>query len=150
MIGKCCFSVWLAAILFALPACDGASGDAAKAQAIYASDGDAALSQVKDFAVGTWTSTVPGDFWFRIVVDTNGAITWQMVPPSASDWEDPTIGKIVPVTGKYGDTGERWYGFKMDDVPMTLVIRKDGTLSYFDVGHENLTLSHHDASPFSK
>ena len=130
-------------------------------QTIYSSSPQEAEGLVRRFAVGTWTnSSRPGAIWYRITVARNGEMTWHIAVPTDDGWGDPQhIGELIPATGKYQDTGQRWYGFHMKlrgragiagNTPFTFIIAEDGSLRYFDPDERGLPLSRGESFPFSK
>ena len=141
----------------------GIGGSTAKSQAqtIYSSSPQAAERLIRQFAVGTWTnSSRPGAIWYRITVAGNGEMTWHIAFPTDDGWGDPQhMGELIPATGKYQDTGKRWYGFHMKlrgragiagNTPFTFIIAEDGSLRYFDPDERGLPLIRGESFPFSR
>jgi len=135
--------------------------DSSRAASIYSTDySDGHIDEMKgkiiEFAEGTWTFTgdTQGDTlaWFRITVDKNGAMTFQIAKPAESNWGDSMSATLTPATDKFKDTGKRWFGFTPSgsDSSFAFIIGQDGTLSIIGENGKAVPLEHHDASPFSK
>jgi hypothetical protein len=139
------------------------------------------VEEAKDFLTGTWTYTetekifytqpnilVPalavGNVWVKVVLKKDGVFELYQTPPTADNWGKPiSTGSWKPDTGKYSDTGERWFSANItmsndkesvfyfaDD----LLIREDGRLRLFQGewgGNEVfIFFSKGDKFPFSK
>jgi len=144
------------------------SQDQQRAEEIYESSSQAeALSKVSGFAQGVWTYTEkPAAIWFRLVVYPNDVATLQMAYPSQDGWQTkygpPALQfSLPPCTGKYSDTGNRWYGladscgsspYLGGPLAGQFVIEKDGTLTYsykyFDGPITTVTMARGDVFPF--
>jgi len=118
---------------------------------------DAILS----FATGIWTFTEPSNLWWRYAIQSDGSFTAQSAMPVQDSWGAIlSKGHIRPITGKFADTGERWFGFDViaDDLlgqgparTDEFIIQSDGTLIEIDGGgNRTNTFKHADANPFSK
>lgn len=113
----------------------------------------------KQFVVGTWTYTGKDPvfngsvMWLRLVIHGDGRIESSTAFPAMDGWPAPTHYRWKCSTGKFGDTGERWYGIKCEPTPNTvgeLIIRKDGTLECRNPAMKRFVLKRGDASPFSR
>lgn len=135
--------------------------DMERVQSIYSMDKEQAIPEVSKFAVGTWTSTVPGQWWYRLVVSPTGEASVQSVLPSADNWGNPDTGKLEVITDKDVGTGKRWYGFRVAVVLSSgevnhnyihcVILRNDARTVCGDAADPaRLPFSRGDSFPFSK
>jgi hypothetical protein len=139
------------------------SNTSTSAEDVYSSTPDSKESndEIISFATGVWTFTKPSTLWWRYVIRSDGSFTAQSAMPVQNDW-GPIEGQghIKPTTGKFIDTGQRWFGFDVisDDLLGSgpartdeFIIQQDGTLIEIDgAGNRTDTFKHVDANPFSK
>jgi hypothetical protein len=139
------------------------SNTSTSAEDVYSStpDSNESNDRIISFATGVWTFTEPSNLWWRYVIHSDGSFTAQSAMPVQNDWgQIEGKGHIKPITGKFSDTGQRWFGFDVisDDLLGSgpartdeFIIQQDGTLIELD-GAGNMTnkFKHADANPFSK
>lgn len=108
--------------------------------------------------VGTWTYTEPINTsadvfpfnWVKYEISSNGTLAAYNAQPTDNDWGKGVTCPLKIETGKFSDTGERWYG-----------IRECGNavVATYQEGHLVLRLGSYktsgkmqrtDAFPFSK
>ena len=126
------------------------------AEAIYQNSGDAAVAEARKFMVGTWTYTgtklqlAGGSVWIKWTVNSDGTMLYCWSQATEKDWpQQPKTNQWEITTGKYSDTGERYYAFRMTGDVKSSLIRKDGKVIY-SVGDVELTMDRGDKFPFSK
>jgi len=129
------------------------------------------LDQAKKFVVGVWTypgqamhdDTFGMTFWEKWVIKSDGTLDYYRVVATSDDWGTPEKETYDVITGKYSDTGERYYGVvpistDSDGKPLrlfTAVIGDDGSLTESlpaVMGNPAFTLRfvRGDINPFSK
>lgn len=138
------------------------------AQAIYeASSTDDAIAAAKDFLVGTWTYTgqehtrLGMTQWHKWVIKEDGTMLIYSASPMDDDWGEPGQTGWEITTGKYSNTGERYFGFHKKGSEIISDIRPDGTIgnrNWMNVTHGggkpsyehlNLDMTRGDTSPLS-
>jgi hypothetical protein len=92
----------------------------------------------------------------------DGHFTEQDAMPTQDSWgEVSDAGDVRPTTGKFSDTGERWFGFDLISVNPDsafykqrvghFIIKSDGTLVEIDgVGNQTNVFRSGDVNPFSR
>lgn len=151
------------------------------ASEIFKATGSEALKLAEKHVVGTWIYSgtdyrisVPVGFqtferfrWIKWVINEDGTALQYMVSPDSDGWGEPTESRWSVGTGKYADTGERFYHLIFnpgDKIAMDIdqlegrriVIKSDGTLLYRYYGKDPNDTSHivimtkGDLFPFSK
>jgi len=77
------------------------------------------LEDTKKYAIGVWTgnSVYEGfGMWTKYVINNNGTGELYITRATDSNWGIPSKLKWAPTTGKYSDTGERWYGIEVTGI----------------------------------
>lgn len=128
---------------------------APSADSIYGSHGQAALDAARTFMLGTWTYTgtkyqiTDGSIWIKWVINPDGTILDYTAHASDDNWGKPEKGKWHVITGKYSDSGERYYGLQINDDVTEATIGRDGEVQY-RLPDCTLTMERGDKRPFSK
>jgi hypothetical protein len=98
------------------------------------------VEEAREFLVGTWVYTQPITpdrpnlmSWMRWQIRADGTLTQQTMSPSDDRWGPPEDMKYTPITAKYVDTGERYYGLDIPDTVIRAVITPGGDL-YVQIG----------------
>lgn len=116
------------------------------------------LDDARKLAVDTWTCSPPGDIWIKLVITKDGRFVEYDAHPTNDNWGRPAgKGRWKVRTGKYSDTGKRYYSitFSSEDYPITSML-DDAVLVntdqiYFPVGNaKGYLLQRGDNFPFSK
>lgn len=79
------------------------------------------VDEAKKFLIGVWTHTgreatrtlpVFGKlvYWLRLEFQEDGTVLFSNTRPIADEWERPTKAEYEVITGKYSDTGQRFFG----------------------------------------
>lgn len=154
------------------------------AQTIFQLTGEEALQAARKFMVGTWTYTGSnytflalegGELtggrglrtkqthgWIKWVVRDDGTMLKYRAPVVADDWGTPETAKWSITTGKFQNTGERYYRFmsetedesyqdsleKLSD--SVVLINANGTLEYRVYSDLTILMKRGDKMPFSK
>ena len=131
------------------------------------------LDDAKMHAVGIWSFTEPLDSqtvglisngtmrkvdggWEKLAVKSDGTCEAYGAVPIDDNWGAPAYKcKWSPLTGKYSNTGARWYGFALKPLTQDFVLNT--TFIFEDDGNVRSTslieprlFKKGDASPFSK
>jgi hypothetical protein len=117
----------------------------------------ASVEDAKRLAVGTWTCAEPGEAWLKLEINADGQYRgWEARPADDSWGTSSGGGRWEAGTGKYSDTGERYFcvrfpegdffvtrmfGAAVFEGPDVLVLRGEGGSYKFQRG---------DRNPFSK
>ena len=106
--------------------------------------------QARRAAVGVWTSCVPNHFWGRLVLKVDGTYEDYLVMPSSDDWGKPiSLGRCELSSGKYIETGKRYYGVKFErGYDLIFVDDQNANAVAYD-GSIQLVYQKGDAHPFS-
>lgn len=109
-----------------------------------------------DLAIGTWTSSTPGDLWIKLVITSDGKFTEYDAHPTDQDWGDPdATGTWKIGTNKYSDTGNRHYYIAFSTSSFSVAgmfdaaIFRSGNEIYFSGEGGGYLLTHGDKFPFS-
>ena len=109
-------------------------------------------------AGGTWVSDEPGALWTRLKLYEDGTCEVWSAMPSADNWGKGTKGRWRIETGKYVDTGKRYYRLALlppSGKEATLVHYMDGiwvdkgTIRWGGRGGRS-TMTRGDRPPFSR
>lgn len=132
-------SLCIAVVLFSLAGCDKLASmtgpaEASLAEKIYQSKTEEeAFERIRQFSVGTWTSTESGETWWRLDVPPGGrTMTVYMADPTSNDWGEGITDELEPFQSKWSDTGQLMFGFKTKGGALWYVIGPDGKLAYRD------------------
>ncbi len=131
------------------------SPDAALIAPVFGDDVNLATEAAKKFMVGTWTYTgkewnVAGySFWMKWEVFSDGTMNEHTVPASADSWEEPEKKNWEILTGKFADSGKRYYAFHIKGQAVHSLILEDGNV-YCRMPDGDLLMKRGDVSPFSK
>lgn len=148
---------------------------------IFNASGDDAQKLAEKFIVGTWTysgtnyyfeeqvgyTTQKRFCWIKWVINEDGTALRYLVTPDSDNWGNPSKARWQIGTGKYSDTGKRFYQLYFDpaddkELVMDLLkerkvfIQPNGTLLYQYDGRKPNNMSHivtmtkGDEFPFSK
>jgi hypothetical protein len=84
------------------------------------------LEQAKGAAIGTWTESIPltvnemnsfdletTKFWIKIIVRGDGSCSYFLANPADNNWGHSNKCKWKMDTGKYENTGERYFGIML-------------------------------------
>lgn len=121
-------------------------------------DGSAIASddEATKFLAGTWTYTEPINSeigyaygWQKWVIREDGTADIYTALPTDDNWGNPSAVKYTVVTGKYGDTGKRYYGIQPVGSTLKLVASSVGA-ELHDGGLEPILMRRGDSTPFSK
>lgn len=125
------------------------------AERIYQLSGDAAISEARKLMVGTWTYTgselkaLGRSLWLRWVINEDGTMDEYLAAASDDDWKQPTKCQWEIITGKYSDTGKRYYAFHIKGNATQAIIGRNGDVIY-GLGDDYLMMKKGDKFPFSK
>ena len=113
------------------------------------------VSEVPAFVVGTWTHTgqdyrvMGAVVWERIVIRADGTMEDSFGDPLKDRWDPPETKTWEAYSGKYADTGERYFGIRVSGWAWPVVIASDGSLIMTNADG-NVKFTRGDAFPFSK
>ncbi len=132
-------SLCIAVVFFSLAGCDKLASvagvdEAGIAGKIYQSKTEEeAFERIRQFAVGTWSSTEAGEIWWRLDVPSGGrTMTVYMVDPTSNDWGEGITDELEPFQSKWSDTGQLMFGFKTKNGALRFVVGPDGKLAHWD------------------
>ncbi|MCB6182333.1 hypothetical protein LIN78_02025 [Leeia sp. TBRC 13508] len=118
------------------------------------------VEQAQEAISGTWTYTDPINIndsnqfpeqWVKYVIDPNGSMQVFYASPSDSSWGHPQTCPYKVTTGKYSDTGERWFGIRSVCDSVISVLYKKGNLVLHHLSYEMVgKMEKGDKFPFSK
>lgn len=114
------------------------------------------LEEAGRYVIGTWTHVDPVTDsmsvfrWEKWVIKPNGVLEQYSADPQDDNWGQPEMRKYAMFTGKYTDTGERFYGFKILDTAMIGIIQPDGNLRFDILRNGSVEMVRGDRFPFSK
>lgn len=118
---------------------------------IFKASGDESLRLAEKYVIGTWTysgtnyrfseqvgfTTYDRYLWIKWVIKEDGTVLQYKIQPDADNWGEPTESRWSISTGKFSDTGTRFYRLFLepaDDRELVTVrriyIQPDGTLLY--------------------
>jgi len=113
--------------------------------------GGSNISSIEDaqrYVIGVWTDAdhPADDAWTRWVVTPDGSIAMFEALATADNWGAPKTAYYQMATGKYDDTGKRFYAVQLKN-SYKAIITEDGRLK---MGQSNLYLVKGERFPFSK
>jgi len=117
----------------------------------------ATVEEAKQFVLGTWTYTGQqlkdlGDtYWEKWVIKPDGTLDEYRAAAKGDDWGTPSLSTYEVVTGKFSDTGRRYFGITVhglryvitDDgallvtVPSSTLVHTDGFVLRYERGDKN-------------
>ena len=108
-------------------------------------------------AVGIWTNSEPLNSvlqmmvaWNKFELREDGSGNHYRTKPANDDWGESEACGWEIISGKYYNTGKRYYGIRVGLSKRTLVFIDSRTIEYRDVDGSLLTVLHKGASfPFS-
>lgn len=109
------------------------------------------LEDVARYAPGTWTgywSIVGVGSWHKLVLNSDGTGEQSYGLATADNWSPSYKTNWEPTTGKYLDTGKRWYGITEGDD--SYIFLDSDTLELVVYQGTSLVLKRGDEFPFSK
>ena len=115
------------------------------------------IDDARKLAVGTWIFSKPGDTWIKLVISQDGRFTEYDAQPIDEDWGKPDAQGTWDVsTGKYPNTGQRYYVIKFSTQAFSVAGMFDGAvfrtvdeIELFGEGR-GYTLLRGDRNPFSR
>jgi hypothetical protein len=147
---------------------------------VYPPEVEVALKAAHEKLVGIWTYTgqqmkIPNPAggvtyqWVKWVLRDDGTCDTYSSEPTQASWGEPHAGKYEVYSGKYTDTGERYYGLKIDGVMIPEaakslvpflsglskgngILQKSGTLRYvtsISEWKDKIFLKKGDVNPFT-
>lgn len=81
------------------------------------------IDDVNKYASGIWVGNTGSTFgstifWMKYVINTDGTYTEYYAPAARDNWGEPIeSGSWVARTGKYSDSGERFFYIELNDKP---------------------------------
>lgn len=107
--------------------------------------------------VGIWTNSEPLNSMLQMMVAWNkfelredGSADYYRAAPTDDDWGESEACGWEIISGKYTNTGKRYYGIRVGLSKRTLLLVDSRTIEYRDVDGSLLTILHKGASfPFS-
>jgi hypothetical protein len=98
------------------------------------------LDQAQRSVLGTWTYTGSGmeyagrNYWLKLVFNEDGTVNTYHVPTTDSNWGSPRIATYNAYTEKYIDSGQRYFGIKIEDKSAfcRVIVEVDGSLRYIE------------------
>jgi hypothetical protein len=115
------------------------------------------IEKAQKYVIGTWVYAEPLDpqnqyvnWWQKWVVKEGGVMDVYIAEPASDSWKKPESVRYNIITGKYQDTGERYYAIQVTGTAQFAVIRPDGTLQYSIMGNGAVPMRRGDHNPFSK
>ncbi len=108
-------------------------------------------------AVGIWTNSEPLNSvlqmmvaWNKFELREDGSGDYYRAMPTDDDWGESEACSWEIISGKYTNTGKRYYGIRVGLSKRTLLFIDSQTIEYRDVDGSLLTILHKGASfPFS-
>lgn len=108
------------------------------------------------FLIGTWTYTEPLNQenyivqWEKWVIRPGGMVDIYSARPSDDDWGQPRQQPYEMITGKYNDTGKRFYGIRIKDQVVRAIILDNDLLAFTISDSRPVPMRRGDKNPFSK
>lgn len=98
------------------------------------------LDQAQRSVLGTWTYTGSGmeyagrNYWLKLVFNEDGTVNTYRVPTTDPDWGSPRTATYNAYTEKYVDSGQRYFGIKIQDQSALcrVIVEADGSLRYIE------------------
>jgi hypothetical protein len=114
------------------------------------------IESAKEKIIGIWTYTDPVDvngqhfpfWWEKLDIRNDGTLTIWTASPTDDNWGDGETRSYEAVTGKYSDTGKRWFGLKIKDTYHS-IIYSNGYLVLHS-GQDIALMQRGDKNPFSQ
>lgn len=121
-------------------------------------DGIKDIPSAQAYMVGTWTHTEPIDFtdsfptqWERWDIHPDGNVDVYSESPRSDSWGEPDRYTYTVFTDKYADTGERYYGIRINDTGIVGILRGENIISMHILNNpKSCNLKRGMVNPFSQ
>lgn len=135
-------------------------GSAPSISSVYEKSGEEAVEAAAHYVEDVWTFTEVDDsgssHWFKFEIKSGGELVFYTAEAIDDDWGDPNPLSWEIISGKFSDSGKRFYEVKMRGNShwlvgaMRILIERDGRLTLRIDTDEPRTLKRGDAFPFSQ
>ena len=108
--------------------------DRGEEQADQRNDAPTSVENVQKMIIGAWTYTGEdvesdrGKIWQKLVFEPDGTMKDYRAASQDKDWGKPTVKKWHAVSETYSNTGQRWYGVRVDGWPYPIIMKGEGLL----------------------
>ncbi|MGA2623696.1 MAG: hypothetical protein ABSF91_07580 [Bacteroidota bacterium] len=104
--------------------------------------------EARKASIGTWTYTESNaeNVWWKLVIKSDGTFEKYLALPSDDNWGTPETGTWEITTGKFPDTGHRYYAVHLQH-SIECVLYNSNMMT---LGHGDAFLTKGDQFPFSK
>ncbi len=102
----------------------------------------------KKALIGTWTYTNPDlkYSWMKLVINSDGTYEEYHAQPADNNWGTAKTGTWKVTTGKFEDTGRKYYAMNQDNFGAPLILY---SLNSMKLGYADAFLTKGDRFPFS-
>lgn len=113
---------------------ESSDSDKGEEQAEQNNNPPASVDDVQKRIIGVWTYTgddVESDghkVWQKLVFSPDGTMKDYVAGSSDKNWGEPRVKKWHAVTETYSNTGERWYGVRIDGWTYPILMKSDNLL----------------------